>query len=70
MPTGKVKFFNAAKGFGFIVPDDGSQDIFVHISNVTDESVVELREGQKVSYGGQISKRSGKPEAFDVVVVP
>src|SRR5512134_1092464 len=50
MPTGTVKFFNAAKGFGFIHPDDGSKDVFVHISAVERAGLGTLAEGQKVSF--------------------
>lgn len=46
--TGTIKFFNAQKGFGFITPDDGSKDVFVHTSNV--EAGASLKEGQKVEY--------------------
>jgi CspA family cold shock protein len=50
MPTGTVKFFNTAKGFGFIRPDDGSKDVFVHISAVERSGLVGLAEKQKVSF--------------------
>jgi CspA family cold shock protein len=50
MPTGTVKWFNPAKGFGFIMPDDGSKDVFVHISAVERSGLGSLREGQKVSF--------------------
>ena len=50
MTTGTVKFFNPAKGFGFIEPDDGSTDAFVHISAVENAGLSTLTEGQKVSY--------------------
>jgi cold shock protein len=70
MPTGRIKFFNDDKGYGFIEPDDGSKDVFVHITSVTDPSVDGFCENRRVSYCERISKRSGKPEAFDVVVVP
>ena len=69
MPTGRIKFFNNDKGYGFIEPDDGSKDVFVHITSVADASVVDVRENQRVSFTERISKRSGKPEAFDVVVL-
>jgi CspA family cold shock protein len=50
MPTGTVKWFNPAKGFGFIMPEDGSKDVFVHISAVERSGLGSLREGQKLSY--------------------
>ena len=50
MPTGTVKFFNTAKGFGFIQPDDGSKDVFVHISAVERAGLPGLSEKQKVSF--------------------
>ena len=50
MPTGTVKWFNSAKGFGFIEPEDGSKDAFVHISAVEQAGLNSLSEGQKVSY--------------------
>jgi CspA family cold shock protein len=50
MPTGTVKWFNAQKGYGFIQPDDGSKDVFVHISAVEGAGMGNLREGQKLSF--------------------
>jgi len=50
MITGTVKFFNSTKGFGFIAPDDGSKDAFVHISAVERAGLAGLAEGQKVNY--------------------
>jgi cold shock protein len=70
MPTGRVKFYNDDEGYGFIEPDDGSKDVFVHITSVSDASVDNFREDRPVSFNERISKRSGKSEAFDVVVLP
>jgi CspA family cold shock protein len=50
MATGTVKWFNAQKGYGFIQPDDGSKDVFVHISAVERSGIGNLREGQKLNY--------------------
>jgi CspA family cold shock protein len=61
MSTGTVKWFNAQKGYGFIQPDDGSKDVFVHISAVERAGLGSLNEGQKVSYDlerGQQGKTS------------
>lgn len=63
MATGTVKWFNSTKGFGFIQPDDGGQDAFVHISAVERAGLRELREGQKISYELVQDKRSGKNSA-------
>jgi cold shock protein len=61
MPVGIVKFFNTQKGFGFIQPDDGSKDVFVHISAVEKAGMRSLNEGQKVSY--EIVTERGKQAA-------
>jgi CspA family cold shock protein len=61
--TGTVKWFNETKGYGFIQPDDGGKDVFVHISAVERAGMRNLIEGQKVSYEIQTDKRSGKDSA-------
>jgi cold shock protein len=63
MTTGTVKWFNSTKGFGFIQPDDGSTDVFVHISAVERAGLRELIEGQKVSFELVRDNRSGKSSA-------
>ncbi|MFE1599700.1 cold-shock protein [Methylobacterium sp. ID0610] len=63
MSTGTVKWFNVQKGFGFIQPDDGSKDVFVHISAVERAGLHSLSEGQKVSYELETDRRSGKQSA-------
>ncbi len=63
MATGTVKWFNPTKGFGFIQPDDGGQDVFVHISAVQRAGMNDLPEGQKLSYEMVADKRSGKMSA-------
>ncbi|GJE42102.1 hypothetical protein AEGHOMDF_1273 [Methylobacterium soli] len=63
MSTGTVKWFNGTKGFGFIQPDDGSKDVFVHISAVERAGMRELTEGQKVSYEMETDRRTGKQSA-------
>jgi CspA family cold shock protein len=60
MITGKVKFYNGQKGFGFIQPDDGSKDVFVHATALERAGISDLREGQKVSFDTQSDQRSGK----------
>ncbi|GJD98428.1 MULTISPECIES: cold-shock protein [Methylobacterium] len=63
MSIGTVKWFNGQKGFGFIQPDDGSKDVFVHISAVERAGMHSLAEGQKVSYELETDRRSGKQSA-------
>jgi cold shock protein len=67
MATGTVKWFNAEKGYGFIQPDDGSKDAFVHISAVERAGLRSLREGQKVTYE-LVPGRNGKSAADNLVV--
>jgi CspA family cold shock protein len=64
MATGTVKFFNQDKGFGFITPDDGGQDVFVHVSGVI--SGGPLRDGSKVSYDLGQDRKTGKSKAENV----
>lgn len=63
MSTGTVKWFNTQKGFGFIQPDDGGKDVFVHISAVQRSGLQTLNEGQKISFDVVQDKRSGKAAA-------
>ena len=63
MNTGTVKWFNTAKGFGFIQPQDGSTDVFVHISAVERSAMGSLNDGQKITYDIVQDKRSGKSSA-------
>ncbi|MDB5416787.1 MAG: cold-shock protein [Phenylobacterium sp.] len=63
MTTGTVKWFNGQKGFGFIQPDDGGSDVFVHISAVERAGMSSLNEGQKVSFELERDPRSGKTSA-------
>ena len=63
MATGTVKWFNGQKGFGFIQPDDGGSDVFVHISAVERAGMGSLNEGQKVSFELERDQRSGKMSA-------
>ncbi len=65
MISGTVKFFNSAKGFGFISPDDGSKDAFVHISAVENAGMSTLAEGQKLTYSLE-SGRDGKVSATNL----
>ena len=65
MPTGTVKFFNESKGYGFIAPDDGGQDAFVHISAVEGSGMNSLRENQRVSYTLEQDRR-GKMAAVNL----
>ena len=69
MATGVVKWFNATKGFGFIQPDAGGADVFVHISAVERSSLGSLNEGQKISYELERDQRSGKMSAGQLQAV-
>ena len=64
MATGTVKWFNATKGFGFIMPEDGSKDVFVHITAVQAAGLNGLNDGQKVSYEVQMER--GKAAATNL----
>ena len=66
MPTGTVKFFNESKGYGFIQPDDGGQDSFVHITDVERAGLRTLNRDQKVSYDVEQDQR-GKSKAVNIV---
>ena len=63
MNTGTVKWFNEQKGYGFVQPDNGSKDVFVHISAVERAGLRSLTEGQKVSYEMETDKKTGKSSA-------
>ena len=66
MATGTVKWFNEQKGYGFITPDAGGKDVFVHISAVERSGMRSLAEGQKVSYEVQADRRTGKESATNL----
>lgn len=66
MTTGTVKWFNSTKGFGFIQPDNGGEDAFVHISAVERAGMREIVEGQKLSYDLERDQRSGKVSATNL----
>jgi len=68
MATGIVKWFNPTKGFGFIEPEDGSKDAFVHISSVESSGLSSLNEGQKVSYE-LVAGREGKMAAENIEII-
>ena len=63
MTTGTVKWFNPQKGYGFIQPDDGSRDVFVHISAVAQAGMQDLREGQKLNFDILADRRTRKSSA-------
>ncbi len=66
MATGTVKWFNEQKGYGFIQPDNGGKDVFVHISAVERSGLRSLSEGQKISYEVQADRRTDKESAVDL----
>lgn len=69
MTNGIVKFFNTQKGFGFISPTTGGNDVFVHISALERAGIAQLNEGQKVAYETAVDKRSGKPAVSAIELV-
>ncbi|GLK54292.1 CspA family cold shock protein [Methylopila capsulata] len=69
MSSGTVKWFNAQKGFGFIAPDDGGADAFVHISAMERAGISDLQEGQKINYELVADRKSGKMTA-DKLQIP
>ena len=69
MATGTVKWFNSVKGFGFIQPDNGGSDIFVHISAVERAGLGSLNEGQKIAFEPEVDRRSGKTSAGQLQAV-
>ncbi len=69
MPQGTVKWFNSQKGYGFIQPDDGGQDVFVHISAVERAGMQGLNEGQKVSFDVVTDRRTRKSSADNLRIV-
>ncbi len=69
MPNGTVKWFNSTKGFGFIAPDNGGADVFVHISAVERAGLGGLNDGQKVSFEEERDPRKGKTSAVNLKVL-
>lgn len=69
MPTGTVKFFNTQKGYGFISPDDGGKDVFVHVTAVEASGLPLLDEGMKVSFETEPDKRGKGPKAVNLQVL-
>ena len=69
MATGTVKFFNTQKGFGFIQPDDGGKDVFVHVSAVERAGMRGLNEGQKIEFDVVADRKTGKSSADNLRTV-
>lgn len=66
MASGTVKFFNNDKGFGFITPDEGGNDVFVHITAVKDSGMEDLTDGQRVSFDTEPDRRGKGPKAVNL----
>ena len=66
MPRGTVKFFNTSKGYGFIEPEDGTKDVFVHISALEKSGISQVNEGQKLSF--DIASNKGKTSAANIAL--
>jgi CspA family cold shock protein len=69
MANGTVKWFNPTKGYGFIQPDNGGSDVFIHISAVERSGLSSLNEGQRISYDEEVDPRKGKTAATNIKVV-
>jgi CspA family cold shock protein len=69
MPNGTVKWFNSTKGFGFIQPDDGTADVFVHISAVERAGIGNLQEGQRLAFELQRDPKKGKSSAANLKAI-
>jgi len=67
MSTGVVKWFNPVKGYGFVTPDDGGKDVFVHVSAVEKAGIFQLEQGQKVEY--ELATNKGKTSAVNLKLV-
>ena len=67
MATGKVKWFNSAKGYGFIQPDDGSEDVFVHKTKLEEKGISDLEEDQEISYDTE--DHNGKTAATNIKLI-
>jgi CspA family cold shock protein len=67
MATGQVKFFNATKGFGFIAPEDGGKDVFVHVTAVQAAGLRSLNEGQRINFDIEADKKG--PKAVNLKIV-
>ena len=67
MSTGKLKWYNAAKGFGFIVPDEGGNDVFVHVSAFKEAKITKIDQGQAMEY--TVADHKGKPVATQLKVI-
>ena len=66
MQTGTVKWFNSTKGFGFIQPDEGGKDVFVHVSAVERSTLGSLNEGQKISFEVERDRKTGRSSAVNL----
>ena len=66
MTTGTVKFFNSSKGFGFITPDDGAKDVFVHVSALESSGTPYLEDGQKVTFAPEPDRQGKVPKAVSL----
>ena len=67
MATGKVKWFDAKKGFGFITPDDGGKDAFLHVSALQAANIQSVNDGQAVSY--ELTEQRGKQAASEIAII-